>query len=59
VAKFEASLHNRFFFGGFLFDVDLSVKDVADAIDENKTTFDNIASEYINAIKRYKEHKGY
>jgi len=45
-------LQNRFFPGGFVYDVEVSISEVACFLDEHKSIFDNLASQYIKKIKQ-------
>ena len=54
----DAQLHNRFFYGGFLFDVYVPTNDVISVIKENKLIFDKLSSEYIKKIKEHQNKIG-
>jgi hypothetical protein len=52
----EIALQNRFFYGGFLFDVELPSNDANTFIDEFKPTFDQLSSEFVRAISQHKKY---
>lgn len=48
---------DRFYFGGFLFDTDISIPKVKSFLEEKKNIFEQLAQEHIKKIRQYKAHK--
>jgi hypothetical protein len=54
-AEFDARIHNKFFYGGFLFDVEIPTEEAISVIEQNKSIFDKLSSEYVKKIQQHKK----
>ena len=52
--EFAVRMMRKFFYGGFLYDVEIPIEALTLIIQENKTMFDTLADEYIKKIKNKK-----
>lgn len=51
----DVKISNRFNYGGFLFDIEIPVEEASAVIEENKSVFDKLATEYIKKINEHKK----
>jgi len=53
--EFDVKMLKRFFYGGFLYDVKISQKEMNTVFEENKFMFEKLAMEYIKKINTHKQ----
>jgi len=54
--EFDVKMLKRFFYGGFLYDVEISQKEMNTVFEENKLMFEKLAMEYIKKINTHKQN---
>lgn len=57
ITKADGILFNRFFYGGFFLDVDISTQEALSYLEENKLLYDKISSEFVKKINQHKKHE--
>lgn len=54
---FDADVHQTFFYGGFLADVDIEMSTMERFLQKYRSHFDQLGIEYVKKIKQHTEHK--
>jgi capsule polysaccharide modification protein KpsS len=55
IFELRTKWHDRFFYGGYLIDVDIPIPKMKNFLEENKSTFEKLADENFKKIKEYKK----
>ena len=46
---------NRFFYGGYLVDVDISLKEMKQFLEDHKSSFEKLISGFLSKIKQFEK----